>query len=133
MDYVFWVPFIAIALVVLFGPKSRDKKAIATTKTLDGILDTYKSRIIVVTTPTVPGKEIKHVHGAITGNATTQASSDAETNLAEKEALLDLLKKADQIGANAVVDLKLASTSYEQQGSKWMVSKIFYSGTALSI
>lgn len=133
MDYVFWIPFIAIALVVLFGPKSRDKKAVADTKTLEEVIDTYRNRITVVTTPTVPGKEIKHVHGAITGNATTQASSNAQTNLAEKEALLDLLKKADLLGANAIVDLKLASTSHEQQGSKWMVSKIFYSGTALSV
>lgn len=61
------------------------------------------------------------------------ASTDAEFRLAEKEALLDIMNQAINLGANSVIDLKMTTGSYQQQGSQWMVSKATYTGTAVRI
>jgi len=35
------------------------------------------------------------------------------------------------MGANAIVDLRMTTGSYEQQGTKWMVTRVVYNGTAV--
>ncbi|MFZ6008061.1 MAG: heavy metal-binding domain-containing protein [Nitrospirota bacterium] len=63
--------------------------------------------------------------------------------LAEKEAMLDIMNKAINMGANAIIDLKMTTSTYEQQGlegmvssvlyNKKMASKVIYNGTAVRI
>ena len=43
------------------------------------------------------------------------------------------MRQGIQMGANALVDLKMTTGSYEQQGSQWMVSKVVYYGTAVKV
>ncbi len=92
-----------------------------------------RQRILVVTSSIIPGKEIKDVLGSVTGVSKVAASTDAEFRLAEKEALLDIMNQAINLGANSVIDLKMTTGSYQQQGSQWMVSKATYTGTAVRI
>ena len=63
----------------------------------------------------------------------TQASSKQEFELAEKEAMKNLMKSAISMSANAIIDLKLSTGTYQQQGSKWEVSQAVYIGTAIRI
>lgn len=41
--------------------------------------------------------------------------------------------RAKSLGANAVIEIKLNTGTYEQQGSKWQVSQAVYNGTAVRI
>ena len=89
--------------------------------------------IIVVTSNSLPDREIKGALGNVTGISATAASTDRGFRKAEKEALADIMRQGIQIGANAIVDLKMTTGSYEQQGSQWMVSKEVYYGTAVRV
>jgi len=47
--------------------------------------------------------------------------------------MADTMKRALEMDANAIVDLRMTTGSYEQQGSKWMVSRVVYNGTAVMV
>lgn len=119
-----------IFLLIIFG--QRQKTAIKTKK-IDKQIHDLRQRVLVVTSSTIPGKEIKDVLGSVTGVSKVAASTDAEFRLAEKEALFDIMNQAINLGANSVIDLKMTTGSYQQQGSQWMVSKVNYTGTAVRI
>ncbi|WKZ32044.1 MAG: heavy metal-binding domain-containing protein [Thermodesulfobacteriota bacterium] len=89
-------------------------------------------KILVVTSSAIPGKELDII-GVVSGVSDTAASFGEEFKLAEKEALYNLMNRALELGANGVVDLKMSTGSYQQQGSQWMVSKVTYTGTAVLI
>jgi uncharacterized protein YbjQ (UPF0145 family) len=44
-----------------------------------------------------------------------------------------MLKQARELGANAVVDARLTTGTYETNGSQWQVSRPVYTGTAVRI
>ena len=113
--------------------RSKRKKAESSLRNTASELTGLRSKVLVVTANSIPGKEIKSVLGTVSGTSSTSASTAAESEAAEKEALVSLMKNAVEMGANAVIDLKMTTSSYEQQGSKWMVSKAFYNGTAVTI
>ena len=98
---------------------------------LDKDIQGLRERIIVVTSNSLPDREIKGAIGNVTGISATAASTDRGFRKAEKEALADIMRQGIQIGANAIIDLKMTTGSYEQQGSQWMVSKVVYYGTAV--
>ncbi len=100
---------------------------------LDEKIQNLKNQILVVSSNTIPGKEIKEILGIVRGISDTSASSDAEFKLAEKEALFKIMEESFKLGANAIVDLKSTTGSYQRQGSQWMVSKVIYIGTAVKI
>jgi len=58
----------------------------------------------------------ERVHGSIEALSPTEAASDWEYRLAEKDALLRLAQKARDIGANAVVVIRKANAHYDQAG-----------------
>lgn len=89
-------------------------------------------KVLVVTSSAIPGKELEII-GVVSGVSDTAASFGEEFKLAEKEALYNLMNRALELGANGVVDLKMSTGSYQQQGSQWMVSKVTYTGTAVLI
>ena len=78
-------------------------------------------------------REIIGALGNVTGISATAASTDKGFRKAEQEALADIMRQGIQMGANAIVDLKMTTGSYEQQGSQWMVSKVVYYGTAVRV
>ena len=96
-------------------------------------IQVLKERILVVTSNSLPDRVIKGALGNVTGISATAASTDRGFRKAEKEALADIMRQGIQIGANAIIDLKMTTGSYEQQGSKWIVSKVVYYGTAVMV
>lgn len=126
---LFLIGFVIIGLIIFF----QKKKAIASSASLDQLLDNKRAEIITVSTSSVPGKNIKSVIGAVSGKSKTKASSEHEFDLAEKEAMLAVIENAQRLGANAIIDLKATTGTYQAQGSQWQVSQTMYSGTAVII
>lgn len=100
---------------------------------LDRDIQELRGSITVVTSSSLPDRNIKGALGNVTGISETAASTDKGFRKAEKEALADIMRQGIQMGANAIVDLKMTTGSYEQQGSKWVVSKVVYYGTAVKV
>ena len=120
------VLFVALIVFSLFGRSNK-------TAELDAEIKNLRERIIVVTSNSLPDREIKGALGNVTGISETGAATDRGFRKAEKEALADIMRQGIQMGANAIVDLKMTTGSYEQQGSQWMVSKVVYYGTAVRV
>lgn len=100
---------------------------------LEKEIQELRERITIVTSNSLPDREVKGALGNVTGISATAASTDRGFRKAEKEALVDIMRQGIQMGANAIVDLKMTTGSYEEQGSQWMVSKVVYYGTAVKV
>jgi uncharacterized protein YbjQ (UPF0145 family) len=98
---------------------------------LERELNLIRSQILLVTTDDLPGIKIAKTLGYIEALSPTEAASEWEYRLAEKDALLRLAKKARDIGANAVVGIRKTNAHYDQAGSQWRVSRVTYCGTAV--
>lgn len=98
---------------------------------LEHDLDLIKTQILLVTTDILPGCRVVKTIGYVESLSETEAASDWEYRIAEKEALLALAQKAISIGANAVVGIKKINAHYDQAGSQWRVSRVTYCGTAI--
>ena len=98
---------------------------------LERELDLIKNQILLVTTDDLPGIGIAKTLGYIEALSPTEAASDCEYRLAEKDALLKLAQKTRSIGANAVVGIRKTNAHYDQAGSQWQVSRVMYCGTAV--
>lgn len=100
---------------------------------LERELDLIKNQILLVTTDDLPGIGIgiAKTIGYVEALSPTEAASDWEYRLAEKDALLRLTQKARDIGANAVVGIRKINAHYDQAGSQWRVSRVTYCGTAV--
>lgn len=85
---------------------------------LDKEIQELRHSITVVTSSSLPDRGITGALGNVTGISETAASTDRGFRKAEKEALADIMRQGIQMGANAIVDLKMTTGSYEQQGSK---------------
>jgi len=44
-----------------------------------------------------------------------------------------IMRGSLEVGTNAIVDLRMTTGSYEQQGIKWMVTRVVYNGTAVRV
>jgi len=128
MDVLLVAAVLFVALIV-FSLLGRSNK----TTELDDEIRNLRERIIVVTSTSLPDKAVKSAIGNVTGISATAASTDRGFRKAEKEALADIMRQGIQIGANAIIDLKMTTGSYEEQGSKWVVSKVVYYGTAVRV
>lgn len=93
----------------------------------------FRNRVLVVSSGVIPGKVIREVLGHVSGTSRIEASTPQEADAAEKQAMLNLMKNALDMGGNAVLDAKLSCSTFERQGSRWMVSKAYYTGTAAVI
>lgn len=98
---------------------------------LEHELDLIRSQVLLVTTDDVPGFKIAKTLGYVEALSPTEAASDWEYRLAEKDALLRLAQKALGIGANAVVGIRKTNAHYDQAGSQWRISRVTYCGTAV--
>ena len=97
------------------------------------LIGQMKERVLVVTSGDIHGREIRQVLGVVTGRSPLEAATHLEQEVAEQEALAALMVNALNMGANAVVDLRLSNSSHEQTYTKWMVTMTCYSGTAVDI
>jgi hypothetical protein len=81
----------------------------------------------------LPPDKVRETLGLVRGISAIEASSRIDFELAEQEALYSMLQHALELGANAVVDARLTTGTYETNGSKWQVSRPVYTGTAVRI
>jgi uncharacterized protein YbjQ (UPF0145 family) len=81
----------------------------------------------------LPSGKVKETFGLVRGISDIEASSRLDFELAEQEALFLMLNQAWELGANAVVDARLTTGTYETNGSQWQVSRPVYTGTAVRI
>ena len=81
----------------------------------------------------LPPDQVKASLGLVRGLSDIEASSRRDFELAEQEALYAMLKEARALGANAVIDARLTTGTYETAGSQWQVSRPVYTGTAVRI
>ena len=81
----------------------------------------------------LPPEKVRETLGLVRGISAIEASSRLDFELAEQEALYFMLKHALELGANAVVDARLTTGTYETSGSRWQVSRPVYTGTAVRI
>ena len=100
---------------------------------LDKEIQELRGSITVVTSSSLPDKEIKGALGNVTGISPTAASTDRGFRRAEKEALTEIMRQGIRMGANAIVDLKMSTGSYKQHAPQWLVSKVIYYGTAVRV
>ena len=130
---IFIVIFIGVLfLIAASNRKTRAKAAVSLSEATDKVNE-LRQKVLVVSSTAIPGKEIKQVLGQLSGTSSIEASRPEEADAAEQQAMLNLMEKAQAMGANAVIDAKLTSSSHQKQGSKWMVSKAYYTGTAVII
>lgn len=128
------LPLFALLLVGVALFRWIRKSKTMTEPTLDKLereLDLIRNQIMLVTTDVLPGIRIAKTLGYVEALSPTEAASDWEYRLAEKDALLRLAKKARDIGANAVVGIRKTNSHYDQAGSQWRVSRVTYCGTAV--
>jgi uncharacterized protein YbjQ (UPF0145 family) len=128
------LPLFALLLVGVALFRWIRKSKTMTEPTLDKLereLELIRNQILLVTTDDVPGIRITKTLGYIEALSPTEAASDWEYRLAEKDALLRLAQKARDIGANAVVGIRKTNAHYDQAGSQWRVSRVTYCGTAV--
>lgn len=121
---------VILGILLLASPIFRKRTSL---DELEKDIQGLRKRIIVVTSNSLPNREIKGALGNVTGISATAASTDRGFRKAEKEALADIMRRGIDMGANAIIDLKMTTGSYEQQGSKWVVSKVVYYGTAVRV
>jgi uncharacterized protein YbjQ (UPF0145 family) len=121
-------------LFLIYLPLRRKRqKAQSLVEKTKSELNDLRSRILVVSSSAIPGKEIIQVLGHVTGTSNLEASTPEETDAAERQAMLSLMRNALEMGANAVIVASLSSSTHQQQGSQWMVSKSYYTGTAVLV
>jgi len=108
------------------------KWALIKTARADEQITAMEDKVLVVTSSDIPTKDVKEVLGSVTG-ISKSASTEAGFTRAEREAMAAVMRRGLAIGANAIVDLRMTTGSYEQQGTKWMVTRVVYNGTAVKI
>ena len=121
----------ALAIVILEGIIRRfvrpDPRPPVMAQALKGI----QANVKVFTQ--LPPEKVRETLGLVRGISDIEASSRLDFQLAEQEALYLMLKQARELGANAVVDARLTTGTYETNGSQWQVSRPVYTGTAVRI
>lgn len=105
--------------------------------------------MIITTTPTIQGKKIVRYHGIVFGEVVAgvdfvkdiaasftnffggrSSSYESEMINARKEAIEELMKRADELDANAVVGIDVDYEVLGQGGSMLMITA---SGTAVTV
>jgi uncharacterized protein YbjQ (UPF0145 family) len=118
---------------IFWALRVKKQKALKKIKIVDSRLKRIGNDVIAVTSGDFPGKTIKNTLGSVVGISDIAASTDEQFLLAEKEAMLNILTVAREMGANAVIGLRMSAGTYQQQGSQWMVTKVAYNGTAVQV
>ena len=116
---VFWfLPVLGLLLigVVMFRWSRRAKTTTRRLEEVERELATVQGQILLVTTSAVPGGRTVRSLGYVEALSDTEAASDWEYRLAEKQALLGLAREGLGIGANAIVGVRKSNAHYDQPG-----------------
>ena len=129
-----WLPLaamlLAISILIRWGRQNRDRDTQRLNQ-LDSALASIREQLFLASTESVPERSIVKTIGFVESMSGIEAASDADYQLAEREALLALGRQALSLGANAIVCLRKTNSHYDQAGSQWRVSRVTYSGTAV--
>jgi uncharacterized protein YbjQ (UPF0145 family) len=124
------VPFVLVFSLV-FKEIWRQKRKWAALHELSRRLEELKEDILVVSTPTVPDKKIKQELGEISAESAVSGSS---YRVAEKKALIALMLKAEEKGANTIVELHRERAPYDATRKiQWQAKTIRLAGKAVKI
>ena len=105
------VPFVLVFSLV-FKELRRQKRKWAALHELSRRLEELKQDILVVSTPTVPDKKIEQELGEISAES---AVSGSAYKVAEIKALITLMLKAKERGANTIAGLHRERAQYVMQ------------------
>ncbi len=124
-------PGCLLAVVILEGVIRRFVRPDPRPPAMAQALKSLQAKVKVFTH--LPHDKVRETLGMVRGISDIEASSRLDFELAEQEALYSMLKAALELGANAVVDARLTTGTYETNGSQWQVSRPVYTGTAVRI
>jgi uncharacterized protein YbjQ (UPF0145 family) len=124
-------PGCLLAVVILEGVIRRFVRPDPRPPAMAQALNALEGQVKVFTH--LPHEKVRETLGMVRGISDIEASSRLDFELAEREALYSMLKAALELGANAVVDARLTTGTYETNGSQWQVSRPVYTGTAVRI
>jgi hypothetical protein len=124
-------PGCLLSVVILEGIIRRFVRPDPRPPIMEQALKGIQSKVKVFTH--LPPEKVRETLGLVRGISDIEASSRLDFELAEQEALYLMLKQALALGANAVVDARLTTGTYETNGSQWQVSRPIYTGTAVRI
>jgi uncharacterized protein YbjQ (UPF0145 family) len=124
-------PGCLLAVVILEGVIRRFVRPDPRPPAMAQALHSLQAKVKVFTH--LPHEKVRETLGMVRGISDIEASSRLDFELAEQEALFSMLKAALELGANAVVDARLTTGTYETNGSQWQVSRPVYTGTAVRI
>ena len=130
-----WIPILVIVgMIYMFFFRGRSKKSYEKEISLIGneVME-LKKEIMCVTSSNIHGKEIVQTLGSVKGTSKTIITNGMETKIADNEAMYEMLIEAKILGANAIVDIKMNTPTFEVSGSKWQTSQIIYTGTAVKV
>jgi hypothetical protein len=130
------MPMVAFVLVGLTLYRWNRRNKTVNHRRMDQMLsdlETIKRQVLLVSTDLPPSRTAIRTIGYLESVSAVEAASDADYRLAECDALLSLARNARAQGANAIVGLRKAHAHYDQPGSQWRVSRVIYSGTAVTI
>ena len=134
--------FVVMALFGLAWPFLYTYRLKWRTISLDKEIQYFQNRVAIATSDAIPGRATEQVLGPVTGTSQIPASNDDERKLSEREAMHRLIKQALQMGANAVLDLKMVTESYQHTDPKKLLvfpavtftaTKVIYAGTAVKV
>ena len=98
---------------------------------LDNRIKEFEGQVVVVMGDSVPGKKITRVIGPVVGFSDISSENAGKFQEAEREAMLCLIKRANDEGANGVIDLKMKTGGSEQSELDGRSPKVTYMGTAV--
>jgi uncharacterized protein YbjQ (UPF0145 family) len=124
-------PGCLFSLVILEGIIRRVIRPDARPRLMAQALQRAQARVRVFTH--LPPGKVRETLGLVRGISDIEAGSGLEFELAEQQALYFMLKQALALGANAVMDARLTTATYETSGSRWQVSRPVYTGTAVRL
>ena len=125
---------ILLSTLVIFSNSVELKKTVNKAKDIDAKIAEMKNKIIIVSGSSIPEKRIIKAIGLVRGISDTKAATKEEFSLIEKEALYNMLKEANNQGANAIIDIKLTTGTYKEgqaMQSLRTISQAIYMGTAV--
>lgn len=136
MDFLIGMAVVATILFFLMSKTMKRSKGAAEQRKVE--IQELEKKITVVTTNDIPGKTISKTLGAVMGSSshlgdlksgvtyTELLHVDADSS--ESQAMLAMLKKAHEKGANAVIAVTMSTSHVGDDGSQ---TRVMYSGTAV--
>lgn len=136
MDSSNWILIvIVLGVLYLFLKNRKAKKAyLKKVSFIEDEVRELKNEIMCVTSSNIYGKKIVQTLGSVKGTSQSIiTTTDESTRIADNEAMYEMLIEAKILGANAIVDIKMNTPTFEVSGSKWQTSQIIYTGTAVKV